>query len=427
MDVQATRNSTPLRRHVGPRPGAIPVVTSSKGDILELGKGATVPPSAQSSISRAASAHVASPMRAGNQIDLFVEGKEAYPQMEKLIAGATQRIDMEFFLVHNGDEASRRIADQLIAKVKSGVQVNLLVDRISNRSNGLLDELEQAGVNVKRFTNGYEWPLLNANSITDHRKILLVDGKVGMTGGMNIGDRYAKYWHDLMIKVEGPTVGDMYQKFDANWKMSGGQAPRKVALQTAFKGSDVAQVAETAKGKTEIKKSMVAAFDQAQDRILINSPYMLDDEVIGSLKRAAGRGVKVTALIPASTDFKTVDRMHLSVINELLDSGVDLRLYDTSNPSVAKRSLVTDHFNHGKVATVDGVWTTFGTANADARSMAMSQEINLNIESKSFAATVEERIFQHDLLTNARKAEHVEFSAAEKPLQWVLKSIRHLF
>lgn len=380
----------------------------------------------KSSVAAASESLAKAPMRPGNALKLLVNGSEAFPELYKQVDSAQHRLDMEFFTFHE-DVTGRQMADKLIAKAQSGVQVNLLLDKLSNRGNPLLGEMEQAGVNVRTFTNGHAHPWLNLSDITDHRKILLVDGKVGMTGGMNIGERYEKYWHDLMVKLQGPSLDDMYGTFEHNWKLSDGSALRPVEKQLAAVGESAVQIAETAPTKQEIRDTMFAAFKSAKKRIMVQSPYFIDPDFVDHLKAAAQRGVKVYAQLPTVGDNPLVDLMNRDVVNELLEAGVQVRQFDTLNKAIGHHDHVTDHFNHAKVAVVDGQWTAIGTANADTRSMLHNQELNLNVDSKKFAHDVEKRVFGRDFATISAKAAKQEISTWEKPLQVLLKSVRRFF
>ncbi|HEY9855049.1 MAG TPA: phospholipase D-like domain-containing protein, partial [Stenomitos sp.] len=231
----------------------------------------------------------------------------------------------------------------------------------------------------------------------------------------------------FMVKFEGPTLQDVYGKFEENWKLSGGGALRPVTLDLAPKGDRTLQVAVTSTSEREIRDSYLAAFKAAKDHIFINSPYFIDSDMVASLKDAAKRGVKVTAIVPSVGDNPAIDLMNRSVVNELLATGVKVYEYDTLNEDIGQHDHETDHFNHGKVATIDGKFTIIGTANMDRRSMALSQEINLNVDSEAFAKDVEERIFQHDLLTRAKPAQVSTMSAPTKAAEKILNAFRPLF
>lgn len=356
---------------------------------------------APSSVAGAVNPNVAAPMRPGNSLELYVDGKQAYAALNRVVDSARTRIDFEFFAFHD-DATGRAMADKLIAKAKSGVQVNLLLDFLNYRkSKDLMERMSAGGVNVRAFVDGHEYPWIHVNSLTDHRKVALVDGKVAVSGGMNIGEPYEKNWHDLMFKVEGPTVQDYYRYFEQNWSKSKGAALRPLTLDTSVRGRHSAQVAVTTPTEQEIRKSTIAAYDSAKTSIMAQSPYFIDDEVIAALTRAAKRGVDVHVIIPGKGDNPFVDIMNADVRKYFVEAGIKVHQYDTKNPAIKGHDHALDRFNHGKVAVVDGQYVMIGTANADNRSMAISREINLHVDSPEFAKEVTARVFEHDFNTRA--------------------------
>lgn len=378
-------------------------------------------------IAQAVAPHVASPLRIGNQVDLHIDGKQSYDAIYRVVDGAKERLDLEFFSFHD-DVSGRKLAKKLIEKAQSGVEVNVLVDSLANRANkALLGLMEAGGVRVRHFSDGYRFPLLHPNVTTDHKKVILADGQVAMTGGMNIGERYESYWHDFMVTLKGPSVRDLYDRFEDNWRLSKGPSLRAVTVNMQPRGDHKVQVAVTKPTQQEIKLTTLAAIDHAKDHIYIQSPYFPDDDLVEHLKAAARRGVKVHAMLPTVGDNRAVDYLNKMTTNDLLKAGIKVYEYDTKNPNFPDHDHITDHFNHGKVMTVDGLWTTIGTANADNRSMAMSQEINLMVVSKPFAQEVEERIFKHDINTKARPAQQIKFSPLTWPIRKGMEALDFLF
>lgn len=433
MAIEKATTYQPVAYRVAPQgrvkpttAAAAPVGLSKDSLAIRSAKGlqSTTP---LSHIGKAVASTAAAPVRAGNLVEAFIDGKEAFPALHKLIDSAKHRIDMEYYAFFD-DVAGNKVADKLIAKAKSGVEVNLLVNYANNfHASDLTARLREGGVRVRTFTNGHSVALLHPNSTVDHRKMTLVDGKVAMTGGMNIGDAYEKFWHDGMVKVEGPSVQDFYKAFEKNWALSHGEALRPTKIDTSVKGVLNAQLAVTATGSHEIKKGILAAFDHAKKQISVTSPYFIDEEIVASLERAAKRGVKVRAILPTKSDNPIVDVMHDTMTNRLMDAGVKVHHYDTRNYAMTERNINTERFNHIKAASVDGVWSTFGTANMDARSMTMSQENMLHIDSAEFTKMLDERLFEKDLATLARAAEKVEVKGAKRVLAAALEKVRFFF
>lgn len=400
MAVAQVNSSKQVRpRPVVPaQPKALPVAPPP--DAIQLSKGAQR--SGPSDIARAVRPSVSAPLRAGNAVELYVDGKQAYAALNQAVDGAKQRVDLEFFAFHD-DPTGHAMAAKLIAKAKSGVQVNLLIDFLNYRkSKELMERMAAGGVNVRAFTDGYKHPMLHVNSITDHRKVALVDGKLAISGGMNIGEPYEKYWHDLMFKVQGPTVQDYYGYFQENWKKSDGSPLRPIAIDPTVRGGQAAQVAVTTPSDQEIRKSTIAAYGAARTSIYAQSPYFIDDEVVEALCAAAQRGVDVHVIIPGKGDNPFVDVMNADVRKYFTAAGIKVHQYDTKNPDIEGHDHAKDRFNHGKVAVVDGQYVMIGTANADNRSMAVSREINLHVDSPEFAREVTERVFTTDFQTRAR-------------------------
>lgn len=403
MDIASTRAprvvAAPIQK-TSPTPIKIPVRAANG-----LGRDSfalSAPSSQPSPIARAVTPHVTTPLRQGNQLEFFIDGKQAFPEIHKAIDSAKERLDLEFFAIHD-DPTGHKIAEKLIAKAKSGVQVNLLIDYLNYyKSKELMHELEEGGVRVKPFTDGHAVPALHVNSITDHRKVLLVDGKMALSGGMNLGEPYEKYWHDTMFKLEGPTVQDYYRYFQQNWALSDGPTLKPVQIDTTVKGKMATQVAVTAPEDQEIRLSTLAAYHAATKSIVAQSPYFIDDEVIDALTKAAERGVAVTVVIPKVGDNPFVDVMNSDVGKAFIESGIQVLQYDTMNYAIGRHDHETDHFNHGKIAIVDGRFVLMGTANADNRSMESSREINLHVDSEAFAQEVQARYFDKDRKTKAK-------------------------
>jgi cardiolipin synthase len=371
------------------------------------------------------------PTREGNDLTFHVDGAAVYPEIRRLVRSAEKTIDVEFFSFHD-DHSGLEMADELAAAARKGVRVNVMLDHLGARhSTEVIARMTKAGVNVQTFKNGYKNPNLHPNSITDHRKIVLVDGKAGMTGGMNIGERYEAYWHDVMVTVKGPVLKDLYREYATNFTASGGKFPAD-AIALAQKNTkptgnmDVA-VHVTTPTSHQVQDGLFAAIDAAKDNIYINSPYFIDAPLIERLNAAAKRGVKVVAQIPKVGDNPLIDYLNKTRINEMLAAGVDVRSFDTKNHAIKGHDHVKDYFDHAKMATVDGVWTTIGTANADARAMRTNQEINIAVSSPEFAQTINREFFHADAVSGrVSPAPSTKFSRATYLVRAALKGISPL-
>jgi cardiolipin synthase len=401
-----SRDLTTLRRRVD--------LANDAGHVRELG----------AKVAQAANA----PVRDGNQFDFHVNGDAVYGEIRRLVQSAKQTINMEFFTFHD-DPSGYAMADELCAAAKRGVHVRVMLDNMSARhSPGVMGRMRAAGVEVRTFGNGFENPDHRPNSTTDHRKVVLVDGREGMTGGMNIGERYEEYWHDVMVTVRGPVLNDLYRENATNWVASGGEFPTD-AVELAKKnakpvGNMAAAVHVTTPTSHQIQDGLFAAIDAAKDNVHINSPYFIDQPLVDRLTSAAKRGVRVVVQIPTVGDNPMIDYMNKARINEMIAAGCDVRSFDTKNPSIQGHDHVKDHFDHAKLATVDGVFTTIGTANADARAMRQNQEINVAVSSPEFAQTINRKFFNTDAVSGRiSPAATTRFSHATYLIRAALRGI----
>lgn len=375
-----------------------------------------------SPVAKAVSEKVGRPFLPGNNVSLFIEGKESFSHLYEMINGAKKQINMEYFTLHN-DETGRQMVDTLKRKANEGVEVNVLLDWMSNHKNPMLQELKDSGVNVQLFTNGHAEPELHLSDIVDHRKQTLVDGAMGMSGGMNIGTRYEKFWHDDMFKVEGPVLGQYYEQFHKNWEISGGESIAKLPIDQTPKGKFLAQVAVTNPKSHEVKESFLAAFEAAQRSIHVNSPYFIDEDIVASLERAAARGIPVQVEIPTVGDNPAVDVLNDRVHERLEAAGAKVHRFDTKNPNITGHNHEKDHFDHAKVAVVDD-WAAIGTANMDTRSMAHNQEFNIHVDDPEFAQSVREKFFSNDFKTFAKAMEDEQLPWYKKLVAPVLEAGR---
>jgi cardiolipin synthase len=339
----------------------------------------------------------------GNQPTLHVDGNEAFPEIYRLIRNAEHTIDMDYYMFET-NSTGEKVSQELIAAAKRGVRVNVMVDALmAPLSRKTLDAMKAAGINVRPFTNGFKVPILHPSDSANHRKLLLVDGKAGMVGGMNIGESYEKYWHDSMTSVQGPAVKDLYKAFTRNWVQSGGKEPTDalaLAAKAAVPMGDAKVAVHLSTPKEhQIAQGFQAAIDQAKDHIYMSSPYFIDQPLVDHLKAAAKRGVKVVVVVPMMTDIFIVNWVNKARVNEMLAAGVTVRTFDTTPKAERDKVKGFSHayFAHAKLLTVDGVWSGVGSANASARSMWHNQEVNVGVTSPAFAQDIEQRFFHTDI------------------------------
>lgn len=345
-----------------------------------------------------------SPLTKGNKVTLIADGQAAYAAMFAAMEKAKDHINLETFIIED-DETGRKFADLLLHKQAEGVQVNLIYDSVGsiNTPAAFFQRLTDGGVQVVGFNpinplaaKG-QWALTHR----DHRKILIVDGKVAIIGGINISKVYSStpfqrkhnkkapiHWRDTDLQVEGPAVAEFQKLFLDTWLKQKG--PR-LSGQNHFpdlkaEGKALVRVVGSTPGEDNRIPFIiyVSAITFAEHSIhMTNSYFIPDDQIIKGLTDAAERGVDVKIILPGISDSKLAlyaQRDHYSV---LLQAGV--KIYERSN------SLL-----HAKTAVVDKVWSTVGSTNMDFLSLLNNDEVNAVILSREFAVEME-KMFASDL------------------------------
>lgn len=343
-----------------------------------------------------------SPLTKGNKVTLLTDGKATYDAMFAAIKNAKDHINLESYIIED-DETGRKFTDLLLQKQAEGVQVNIIYDSLGsiNTPVAFFQRLEDAGIRVVEFNPlnpmnaRQDWGLTHR----DHRKILILDGKVAIIGGINISKVYSSYplrrkqnksgpihWRDTDIQVEGPAVADFQKLFLDTWMMQKGAKP---ALRNYFpapgeSGKALVRVVGSTPGETNRIPFIVyvSAISLAEHSIhLTNSYFIPDDQIIDALSDAAKRGVEVTVILPGITDSQLALHAQRHHYAGLLKSGV--KIYEHSS------SLL-----HAKTATIDKVWSTVGSTNMDSLSMLSNDEVNAMVLSQEFAAEMEKMFAQ---------------------------------
>jgi len=328
------------------------------------------------------------PLSAGNKVTLLQDGPDTYQALYAAMAGATNSIDMESYIIED-DEVGRRFATELAAAVSRGVVVNLIYDSVGSISTprAWFDDLRAKGVNVLEFnpvnplTAHAGWEV----NQRDHRKLTIVDGKVAFLGGINIssvysGGSFSKSskltpghgqkvpWRDTDLRVEGPAVADFQRLFMDTWTRQKGPpvAPADYFPQLLRQGDAVVRAigSTPAEPYSQIYATLVSAIRSASTSILLANAYFdPDPQLLGALVDAARRGVDVRILVPTVSDTWLVSAAGRRHYGELLEAGA--KIYQRRNVLL-----------HSKTTLVDGVWSTVGSTNLDWRSFLHNDEIN---------------------------------------------------
>ena len=349
---------------------------------------------------RTIEAHTGAPIVAGNRIEVLLNGDQTFPRMLRDIKTAKATITFAQYLYEDGSIA-HELAQAFAERCRAGVKANILLDRHgSGRVPAeIIRTLKDAGCNVEYFrqveADGiiFPWRLLRYN-YRSHRRVLVVDGRIGFTGGYGISEawtgngRMLEHWRDTNVRIEGPVVSFLQTAFAESWLETTGIAigGDDYLPHLDNVGSVRAQIVKSSPlgGSFQNYMLFLLSINSAKKTILITNPYFIPDEVMtDALVKAAGRGVRVAILTPGTIDNRFTYTASRSHYGPLLLGGVEVFEYKAA-------------FMHAKTIVVDGVWATIGSTNIDNRSFALNQEINLTVHDSTVARHLEE-VFREDL------------------------------
>lgn len=358
-----------------------------------------------------------SAMVRGNRVTLLHDGAACLPAMLEAIEGATREVLLEMYWF-GSDETGRRFAGALAAKAKSGVDVCVIYDAVGSidADEAMFDAMRAAGCDVRQYNPIAPWRRrfsLGLVNNRDHRKILVVDQRVGFTGGVNLGDPWAPEveggsgWRDDMIRVEGVAALSMRDLFMTTLReLDGHETPRTMSeaelrsagLAVPEDGSSVRVLGgDYRASRAVIRKSYLEAIRRSDDHIFITNSYFIPDRVIrNTLAAASKRGVKVKVLLPGESDVPAVYYASRRLYERLLRAGIEL--YEWHGTVL-----------HAKTAVIDDAWCTVGTYNMDHRSWRSNLEVNVAVADRGVARAMSER-FRADLARSSRvDARHFGF------------------
>jgi cardiolipin synthase len=359
-----------------------------------------------------------------NRVKIFQTGETAFNSMLEALLGAESTIHMEFYIVSD-DEIGNRIKHILIEKARRGVEVRLLFDDVGSWSlpKSYIRELTEAGVAIFPFME-VKFPMLTSKiNYRNHRKIIVVDGKIAFMGGMNIADRYLKgnselgTWYDTALKIEGEAVHMLQVIFMVDWFfVSKKQLNSREKYFPDHKIETQHPLQITASGPdsdwASIMQAFFTAITKAKKHIYISSPYFVPNEsILTALKTAALSGIDVKIILPGKSDSTVVYWSSLSYISELLEAGINLYLFQKG-------------FNHSKIIMIDSSFATVGSANMDIRSFEDNFEVMAMIYDEELTLELEEQ-FNKDI-KRSKKLSLKQWS--KRPLkQSVKESLARLF
>lgn len=329
----------------------------------------------------------------GNQVGLLVNGEEKFPALLEAIHNARHHIHMEYY-IFEPDWIGQRVLDELIRKVKEGVEVRLIIDGFgSSRLSMKVKRLRDMGLEVVVFLPVGIASLANSN-YRNHRKVAIIDGEIAFLGGINISDDYInrkrknprywkgkhpRYWRDTSIRLEGGAVNVLQTYFWIDWLFAGGA---EYDIQDGYlhvrpiqpKGTAAVSFVYSDPGSPApyCMEALLVAISEAQESIRLCTPYFIPSEQLSTaLQIAAASGIRVELMIPKSADSFIVQHASLSFVKPLLERGVRVYLYERG-------------FIHAKTVTVDGKMAFVGTVNLDTRSFYINFETNAIVSDSEF-------------------------------------------
>lgn len=334
-----------------------------------------------------------------NHIKLLLNGENKFPDVIKALEGAQSTIHMQYYIYDN-DEIGNQIKAILMRKAQEGVKVRFIYDDFG--SNGLkkrwVRELENAGVEIYPFYKIYFVFLASRINYRNHRKLIIVDGQTGFTGGINVSDKYINgndpkklYWRDTHVMIEGPAVLNLQYHFLADWNFCSDQnlTPNKEIFPVPVRRPDFTMLTQIAVSgpdypRADVMLSYFSAIANAEKKVYITTPYFIpNNSIYDAIKKAALSGCDVRLLVPGISDSKTVNAATQSYFEPLLECGVRIFLYQKG-------------FVHSKTIVIDDTLSMVGSANIDFRSFDLNFELNTIIYDQAFSEKMTE-VFYQDL------------------------------
>lgn len=364
-----------------------------------------------------------SPLSLNNRVTVLRNGEEKFPEVMRAIKNAKNHIHIEYYILAN-DDIGGPLSDLLIEKAAEGVKVRMIVDGVGSLGlkSKYFRKMRKGGVELYEFMPVLFPSFTSKINYRNHRKIIIVDGKIGFTGGINLDDRYINngkhklYWRDTHLKLEGESVKTLQFLFMLSWQFVTQeelQADKNLYPEFEPLGRHCIQV--NASGPdwelASIMDSFLLAINAAHSNIRIITPYFIPTEsIMDAITTVARSGIDVEIMMPYESDSWLVQAASMSYVKNLLKDGVKVHLYKKG-------------FIHAKVIMVDDTFASVGTANMDYRSFNMNYEVNTYIYDKAIVKTLIGQ-FQSDKQESIRV--DLDRWKKRKPLQKLKESVCRL-
>ncbi len=355
-----------------------------------------------------------------NQLKLLINGEQKVPEIFNSLENAKDHIHIEYFIIENG-VLFERLKSILIKKRNEGISVRIIYDDVGSRhlKNKSINELQKAGIEIFPFYKTYFPSMANRINYRNHRKIVVIDGKTGFTGGINLSDKYSNdlldknfyFWRDTQLKIEGPAVRYLQYIFLLDWQFSSEQTllyNSRFFPKLENNGSN--KLVQIISGGPDLLRETVMtayfkAIVDAEKECFITMPYVIPNEgIITALKQAALSGVDVRLLVPKQSDSWLLNSASNTYYYELLASGVKIYRYSKG-------------FVHAKTMIVDHNLSIIGSANMDYRSFDYNFEVNAIIYDDAFNTLMKSQYYSD--LENSEQITSDEWE--NRPLRIKLK------
>ena len=360
----------------------------------------------------------------GNRLDILQDGDEYFPAMLAAIRGAQKTVNFEAYIVYS-DKVGWTFRDALIERARAGVEVRVLLDGLGSGwklNNSDVRLMKEAGCKFAYYHPLLSWRVDRTNR-RSHRRVLVVDGQVGFTGGIGFADQWsghaqdAEHWHDVQVRVEGPLVSELQNAFEEHWittygeTLSGaGQFP-SLAAAGPIKGQ---LIASHSFSMAPLPLTEAIAFAAAEKRIWITNAYCApSDDQVDLLVKAVQRGVDVRLIVPGRhNDQPLTKSAGRSAYGRMLEGGAKIFEYQ---PTMI----------HTKAMVIDGMFSLLGSSNLDPRSSEINEELDLAIYDREFGSRME-AMFESDLghSTEYTLEEFKKRSLLERVTEWVMLPVR---
>ncbi len=349
----------------------------------------------------------------GNRVQLLIDAKRTFDEIAEAIAAARTSIHLEYY-IWQPDRLGTKLRDLLIAKAQGGVRVRFLYDAIGSGKLTVrfLNPMRDAGIQIASFVPGQSFRERWSINLRSHRKIVIVDGQIAFTGGMNVGDEYLGldphfgHWRDTHLRLHGPTVMQLQEVFAIDWKYATSEelTHDEFFPQPEQSGTVSAQVVAGGPDDDDdvFHSLMFAAINTARNHVTLATSYFVPTpSLISALETAAERGVTTRVLISGPKTYLATLMAARSNYDSLLRAGVEIFEYQ-------------DGQLHSKTLTIDGCWSLVGTPNFDARSLFLNFEVGVILYDRSLAEQLE-----HQFLEDLKHASQIQ------PVEWFRRSNWH--